>query len=112
MTKRINRYRRKGGFTLVEIMIVVSIIGVVAVIAIPAFARARLTSHQNSCMNNLRVIDTGKELFAMSNFSAMPSWLNLVPNYIKRMPDCPTGGMYSLNPLGADPSCSIPGHEL
>ena len=47
---------KKSGFTLVEIMIVVAIIGLLAAIAIPSFVNARTRSQQNACINNLRQV--------------------------------------------------------
>ena len=62
MQKKSNR---KAGFTLVEIMIVVAIIGLLAAIAIPNFVKARTTSQQNACINNLRLIDSSKQQWAL-----------------------------------------------
>jgi prepilin-type N-terminal cleavage/methylation domain-containing protein len=61
------RTSRKAGFTIVELMIVVAIIGLLAAIAIPSFVRSRSMSQMNACINNLRQIDGAKQRWAMEN---------------------------------------------
>jgi len=108
---------KKKGFTLVEIMIVVLIIGILMAIAVPNFIQARQTSRRNSCIANLKQIDSAKEQFAMENkldTGATVAWTDLVTTYMKSQPTCPGGGTYTIAVVGTNPSCSLAasGHVL
>ena len=116
------RSSRKYGFTLVEIMIVVAIIGLLAAIAIPNFVRARTTSQQNACINNLRLIDAAKQQWALEKgqqSTATPQSTDLQP-YLGRgtageLPTCPVDPntpptfdtSYTVNTVSVKPTCNI-----
>jgi prepilin-type N-terminal cleavage/methylation domain-containing protein len=116
---KINR-SRDAGFTLVEIMIVVAIIGLLATIAIPNFVRARLKAQQSACINNLRQLDGAKQTWALeakAGPTTMPTQDNIQP-YLGRgtagtAPTCPAdpnktfATSYSLNDLQTAPTCLI-----
>lgn len=105
--------KKNAGFTLVEIMIVVAIIGLLAAIAIPSFVKARSTSQKNACINNLRQIDSAKEQWALaekkvSGDAPVTSGTNGINEYIKGdTPDCPAGGDYTYGPVSTNPVCSL-----
>jgi prepilin-type N-terminal cleavage/methylation domain-containing protein len=114
----LNRIRKsRKGFTLIEIMIVVLIIGILLAIAVPNFVQARDSSRARSCVSNLKQIDAAKQQFAMDNRlpgNAPVTQADLVPTYIKgSFPQCPSGGTYTINNVDTDPTCSIGGtHRL
>jgi prepilin-type N-terminal cleavage/methylation domain-containing protein len=106
--------RDKSGFSLLEIMIVVTIIGFLAGLAFPAFMKARATSQKTRCIDNLRQIAGAKDQWAVENYAnngdTIPGGATAIAPFFKRgFPECPANGNYLIDVVGVDPSCSVGG---
>ncbi len=109
------RTHRLGGYTLVEIMIVVGIIGLLAAISIPNFLKSRSRSQATACINNLVHMDDAANEWALENGKRtgdpivfdtdLKPYLKL--NSAGQIPQCPANGTYELDTVGTNPTCSL-----
>jgi prepilin-type N-terminal cleavage/methylation domain-containing protein len=109
------RRKLNSGFTLVEIMIVVMILGLLCSIVIPYYVQQRASAQGRACINNLHKISEAESQFSLETGKksgdpiSYPS--DLTPyirlNSAGQIPSCPAGGVYSLTAVGTFPACSL-----
>lgn len=113
--KRFRAYTR--GFTLVEIMIVVTILGLLIGLAFPNFLKSRTRARQQLCIENLSQFESAKQIWGVENGKKdgdTPTFGDIIgpASYMKKQPDCPAGGSYELQAIGVNATCTEPGHSL
>jgi Tfp pilus assembly protein PilE len=104
------------GYASSTLLAPVAVVGLLSAIAIPNFVKARATSQQNACINNLRQIDAAKNEWMLEKGKKtgdMPTADDIRVYLIhNQLPACPAGGTYTIGAVGESPACSVPGHKL
>jgi len=104
--------RRYAAFTLIEALVVVSIVAILAVSIIPEVRSAKVVGRGKACGVNLKLIELAKDAW-QKDHPGQPATVNDLLIYLHRpsLPSCPDGGVYSGLEIGEKASCSLNGVE-
>ena len=103
--KKIIRTNR-AGFTLVEVMMVISILGMLVTVAVPQWMKGRENARRSTCLTNLKKIDEFKEQYAFAHNKLSGDTCSF-----SDMPIRQSGGTYNFKAIGEAPTCSFTGHH-
>jgi len=105
-------FRKEEGFTLVELMVVVLIIGILVAIAIPVFNAAKAKAQERTCFANERTIEGAFQTYVAEHDGTVPAAVgDLVPDFIKVAPTCPdTAAGYTFDAAGTVADCATHGY--
>lgn len=117
LKRKLRMKTRSSGFTLLEIMIVVTLIGVLAAVAIPNFQNAVAQTQKQTCISNLKSIDMAKAQWmaqAQKSGDEAPTDVDLfgADKLLRERPKCPSGGTYDYRAASEKPVCSVRGHAF
>lgn len=107
---------------IIAILIICFSVGVLVAFVLPNIVTEPETAPKNTCINNLRLIDAAKQMWASEHQKSgcdMPTWAVLNPQFnagpkFEADPtlSCPKGGVYTIGAVSNKPTCSVPGHAL
>ncbi|MCK4423634.1 MAG: prepilin-type N-terminal cleavage/methylation domain-containing protein [Candidatus Omnitrophica bacterium] len=109
------KYLSKRAFTLIELLIVLSILGVLIALAVPRYANLASDKNLKVCQGNLRTLDSALAVYRVEqgDWPDANDVTKIVSGgYLQAVPDCPGGGSYALTSTNERTSCNISGHTL
>jgi len=113
MRGQMQKGRNQKGFTLVELMVVVVIIGVLVAIAVPVYNSVTERAEKSACQANQRIIDSAVMQYQVENDGKYPENLDALAGYFQDKPKCPVADSTYTIPSASNPktTCSNESHN-